>query len=86
MWRSIKWAEESLRRSELDEDVISAAVRPLRDLQHLRNKLSGAHSNSAEANAIRADLLRRHKTPRKHIEHIAAELVQSVKMLRDLHK
>src|SRR5205823_4286969 len=53
-WRSIKWAEESLQRSGLDEDVVSTAIAPLRNLQHLRTKLSGAHSSGTEADAIRA--------------------------------
>ena len=83
-WGSILWAREWLRVSGIDDEVISRTVEPFRELQRLRSSLGGPHSGGSEANAIRATLLRQHGSPRDHIFHLAGQLTESLKKLREI--
>jgi hypothetical protein len=82
-WASIRWAQEALKASGFAEEVIAEVIEPLRDLQMLRTKLD-AHAGGAEASALRTKLLREHKSPRGHIEHLCGQLVHSLGILRQL--
>ncbi|MBU0593839.1 MAG: hypothetical protein KKH74_08905 [Gammaproteobacteria bacterium] len=84
-WGSIRWAQEAMKVSGVADEVITEIVQPLRDLQNLRTKL-GAHSGGAEAGGLRTSLLRQHKSPRGHIEHLCSQLVYSLQTLRELNK
>jgi hypothetical protein len=81
-WRSIRWMQESLVSGGTSDDVVSEVVTPLRELQNLRTKLGPAHSGGAEANTVRALLLREHGNPREHTEHLCKQLVNSLRRLR----
>jgi hypothetical protein len=72
-----------MKTSGASDEIIGEVTAPLRTVQQLRTKLA-AHSGGSEANAIRADLLRKYKTPRLHIEYLCGQLVQSLHVLRDL--
>jgi hypothetical protein len=74
-----------MKGSGIDEEVIGATIEPLRELQHLRSSLGGAHSGGSEANAIRAGLLQKFGSPRDHIFHLAGKLVESLQKLRELN-
>lgn len=82
-WASIRWIQEAIQTSGISKEVADEVTTPLRTVQNLRTKL-GAHSGGSEAVSIRADLKRKHKTPRLHIEHLCGELLRSVTQLRDL--
>jgi hypothetical protein len=82
-WGSIRWVQEAMKTSGTSDEIIDEVIAPLRAVQHLRTKLV-AHSGGCEANAIRADLLRKHKTPRLHIEHLCGQLVRSLQVLSSL--
>lgn len=82
-WGSVMWAQEAMKFSGASDETIDEVIVPLRRVQELRTKL-GAHSGGSEAASIRADLLRKHKTPRLHIEHLSAQLVRSMDLLRKL--
>jgi hypothetical protein len=82
-WGSIRWAQEAMKAGGVGDEVIADVIQPLRDLQQLRTKLD-AHSGGAEANVLRTSLLRQHKSPRGHIEHICAQLAYSLGMLNKL--
>jgi hypothetical protein len=82
-WGSIRWVQEAMKTSGTSDEIIDEVIAPLRTVQHLRTKLV-AHSGGCEANAIRADLLRKHKTPRLHIEHLCGQLVRSLQVLSSL--
>jgi hypothetical protein len=82
-WGSIRWVQEAMKSSGISDEIIDEVISPLRTVQELRTKL-GAHSGGSEAASIRADLLREHKTPRLHIEHLCGQLVRSLRLLRDL--
>jgi hypothetical protein len=83
-WGSILWAREWMRVSGIDDEIISATVEPLRELQRLRSSLGGPHSGGSDANAIRASLLREFGSPRDHIFQVAGQLTESLKRLREL--
>jgi len=85
-WGSILWAKEALKVSGTDDSVIAEVIQPLLDLQAQRMKLSGAHSGGDEAKTLRATLLREHKSPRGHVEHLCGQLLRSLQTLRDLFK
>jgi hypothetical protein len=85
-WGSILWAKEALKVAGTDDAVIAEVIQPLLDLQAQRTKLSGAHSGGDEAKKLRASLLRKHKSPRSHLEHLCGQLLQSLQTLRDLFK
>ncbi len=85
-WGSIRWAKEALKISGTDESVINEVIQPLLDLQAQRTKLSGAHSGGNEAKKLRAALLRKHKSPRGHVEHLCGQILRSLQTLRDLFK
>lgn len=72
-----------MKLSGASDETIDEVVVPLRTVQELRTKL-GAHSGGSEAAIIRANLLRKHKTPRSHIEHLSGQLVRSIDLLRKL--
>jgi hypothetical protein len=82
-WGPISWVQEAMKTSGASDEIIGEVTAPLRTVQQLRTKLA-AHSGGSEANAIRADLLRKYKTPRLHIEYLCGQLVQSLHVLRDL--
>jgi hypothetical protein len=82
-WGSIRWVQEAMKFSGASDETIDEVILPLRTVQELRTKL-GAHSGGSEAASIRADLLRKHKTPRLHIEHLSGQLVRSMDLLRKL--
>ena len=82
-WGSIRWVQEAMKFSGASDETIDEVIVPLRIVQELRTKL-GAHSGGSEAASIRADLLRKHKTPRLHIEHLSGQLVRSMDLLRKL--
>jgi hypothetical protein len=44
----------------------------------------GAHSGGNQAAKIRAGLLRQHKTPRPHIEHLSDQLLRSLHSLQSI--
>jgi hypothetical protein len=81
-WGSIRWAREALSLSGVGESAVLEAIEPLSELQNLRTQFSGAHSRGAEAAKLRAGLLRKYKSPRGHIEHLCAQLVTSLGVLR----
>jgi len=85
-WGSILWAKEALTVAGTDESVVSEVIQPLLDLQAQRSKLSGAHSGGEEAKKLRAKLLREHKTPRGHVDHLCGQLLHSLQTLKDLLK
>src|SRR5690606_4548975 len=66
-WASIRYAQEALTVGGTDPQAVADIVAPLVELQKLRTKLS-AHSGGAEAKTLRAALLRKHKSPRGHVE------------------
>jgi hypothetical protein len=80
---SIRWVQEAMKSSGISDEIVDEAISPLRTVQDLRTKLA-AHSSGGEAATIRADLLREHKTPRLHIEHLCSQLVQSLHLLGNL--
>ncbi|MGO8758576.1 MAG: hypothetical protein ACLQG3_10670 [Terracidiphilus sp.] len=82
-WGSVRWVQEAMKFSGASDETIDEVIAPLRIVQELRTKL-GAHSGGNEAASIRADLLRKHKTPRLHIEHLSGQLVRSMDLLRKL--
>jgi hypothetical protein len=82
-WGSITWVKEAMKFSGASDETIDEVIVPLRTVQELRTKL-GAHSGGSEAASIRADLLRKHNTPRLHIEHLSGQLVRSMDLLRKL--
>jgi hypothetical protein len=82
-WGSINWVQEAMKAFGTPDEIIDEVTAPLRTVQQLRTKLA-AHSGGSEANAIRADLLRKHKPPRLHIEYLCDQLVQSLRVLRNL--
>jgi bacterioferritin-associated ferredoxin len=67
----------------MSKEIADEVTGPLRTVQDLRTKL-GAHSGCSEAASLRADLMRKHKTRRAHIEHLCGELLQSLNHLRRL--
>jgi hypothetical protein len=83
-WGSILWAKEWMKLNGIGDEVINDTVEPLRELQRLRSGLGGPHSSGAEANSIRAALLRQFGSPRGHIEYLARKLVDSLRRLRDI--
>ena len=85
-WGSILWAKEALKASGTEDSVIAEVIQPLLDLQAQRTKLSGAHSGGDEAKKLRATLLRKHKSPHGHVEHLCAKLLGSLQTLRDIFK
>jgi hypothetical protein len=85
-WGSILWAKEALKVGGTDDSVIAEVIQPLLDLQSQRTKLSGAHSGGEDAKKLRAALLRKHKSPHGHIEHLCGQLLHSLQTLRDLLK
>ena len=82
-WASIRWVQEAMKSSGISDEIVGEVISPLRTVQELRTKL-GAHSGGSEAASIRADLLRKYKTPRLHIEHLCGQLVHSLEILRNL--
>lgn len=84
-WRSIRWAQEAMKVSDVAEEIINEVIQPMRDLQLLRTKLN-AHSSGSEANSLRSSLLQQYKSPRGHIEHLCGQLVLSLQTLENLHK
>lgn len=84
-WGSIRWAQEAMKASGAADDVITEVIQPMRDLQDLRTKLN-AHSGGVEANSLQVSLLRQHKSPRRHIEHLCGQLVYSLQTLTELYK
>jgi len=82
-WGSIRWVQEAMKFSGASDETIDEVIVPLRIVQELRTKL-GAHSGGSESASIRADLLRKYKTPRLHIEHLSGQLVRSMDLLRKL--
>lgn len=82
-WGSIRWAREALVLAGVDEDRIREIVEPLQDVQALRTKL-GAHSGGNEAGRIRAGLLKKHQTPRAHIEKLSTQLARSLESMREI--
>ena len=82
-WSSISWVEEAVKVSGLSQEIVDEVTVPLRTVQELRSKL-GAHSGGSQAARLRADLIRKHKTPRAHIEHLCDELVRSLNQIRNL--
>lgn len=82
-WGSIRWVQEAMKTSGTSDEIIDEVIVPLRTVQELRTKL-GAHSGGSEADSIRADLLRKHQTPRIHIEYLSSQLVRSIHRLREL--
>jgi len=81
-WGSIVWAREALKTRGVDDSVVSEVIQPLQELQSLRTKLN-AHSGGDEAKKLRASLLRTHKSPRVHVEHLCTRLRYSLEILRD---
>jgi len=75
---SIKWLKEALIAKGTDEDRATELVAPLGELQYVRTKLS-AHAGGAGAAKIRQELLRKHGTPRQHIDSLAERLRSSLK-------
>jgi hypothetical protein len=84
-WGSILWAREALKVSGVDETAIPEVIQPFLDLQSLRTKL-GAHSGGEEAKKLRASLLRDHKSPRGHFDHLCERLVHSLRILKETFK
>lgn len=74
-----------MKASGADEAVVAEVIQPLLDLQSLRTKLD-AHSGGEEAKRLRASLLRKHKSPRGHIEHLCQRLTYSLQVIRDTFK
>lgn len=83
-WASISWAQEALKADGAADDLITEIIQPMRDLQRLRTILN-AHSGGVEASSLRASLLRQHKSPRGHIEHLCGQLVYSLQTLKELN-
>lgn len=82
-WRSIRWVQGAMNGSGITSEIVDEVTIPLRTLQDLRSKF-GAHSGGKEAASMRFALIRKHKTPRSHIEHLGDELLRSLNHLRNL--
>jgi hypothetical protein len=82
-WASISWVKEAIKASGASSEIIDEVILPLRKLHDLRTKL-GAHSSGNEAASTRADLIRKYKSSRSHIEHLSDELLRSLQLLRIL--
>lgn len=84
-WGSIRWAQEAMEISAVDDEIISEVIQPMRDLQQQRTKLD-AHSGGSEASSMRSNLLQKHKSPRGHIEYLCGQLVNSLQVLKEINK
>lgn len=85
LWRSIRWAQEAMKVSDVTDELITEIIQPMRDLQQLRTKLD-AHSSGSEASSMRSNLLQKHKSPRGHIEYLCGQLVNSLQVLKEINK
>ncbi|MBB5428279.1 hypothetical protein HDG40_006466 [Paraburkholderia sp. JPY158] len=83
-WGSIKWAEELLKRLEVDDDRVEEICLPLFEVQRLRSKLGGTHASGNEATEIRKQLVKKYGTPLAHIKALAAQLSESLAALTEL--
>jgi hypothetical protein len=82
-WRSLKLLEEVLRGLGSDDDQIRAIVGPLRELNWLRNKISG-HASGREAQQTKAEVLKKHKTYPSHFRNLCAQCDSAVRTIRIL--
>ena len=78
-----KWLRESLLSCEVDVGHTEDLVAPFEEIQFLRTKLA-AHASGTEATEIRRDLVRRHGTPKAHIEAVATRLNCSLKAISEI--
>lgn len=79
-WRSLKLMEEILRGFDFGEDQVREIVEPFRELNTLRNKMSG-HPSGKEAAQIKARVLRQHKTFPVHFRWLCTECDKAVRAL-----
>jgi hypothetical protein len=82
-WRSLKLLEEVLRGLGCDEDQVREVVGPLRELNWLRNKISG-HASGREAQQIKAEVLKKHKTYPSHFRNLCAQCDSAIRTIRIL--
>jgi hypothetical protein len=82
-WKSLKLLEEVLIGLGSDEDQIREIVDPLRELNSLRSKISG-HASGKEAERIKRDLLKKHKTYASHFRTLCIQCDRAIRTLRAL--
>lgn len=84
-WGSIQAIAILLEAAGVDDEDVRLACDPLKELRHLRNKTKG-HVSGKEADAIVADLKRRHGDLKRHYRDLADRLDRSLEVLVDLHQ
>lgn len=82
-WGSLKLIEEVLSVLGCDEEPRNEILGPLRELHRLRSKVSG-HASGREALAIKASILRSHKSYRVHFRALCAKCDHAVAKLTKL--
>jgi hypothetical protein len=82
-WRSLKLLEEVLRGLGSDDDQARKIMGPLRELNFLRIKISG-HASGKEAERIKAEVLKKHKTYSSHFRNLCAQCDSALHTLRIL--
>lgn len=82
-WGSLRWTRELLKVLAVDGDRVAEIMNPLTDLQQLRSKV-GAHSEGSEAAALKRELIKKHGSPRHHVEALATALLESMQALEEI--
>ncbi|MEZ5544692.1 MAG: hypothetical protein R3F10_05820 [Lysobacteraceae bacterium] len=82
-WASIRWLREALMAVGTDDARAAELVAPFERLQALRSKLV-AHAGGEESAKIRQRLVAEFKTPRAHIEAMAADLQHSLAQIAEI--
>lgn len=84
-WGSIRWLQEAMKGSGVEEERVNEVVEPLRELWKLRNTLSAHVATGNAAAKRRSSLLKRHTTPRGHIEYLCGQLLHALQVLREIY-
>jgi hypothetical protein len=82
-WKSLKLLEQMLCHLGSDEDQIRKIVEPLREVNFLRSKISG-HTSGKEAERIKAEVLKKHKTYPSHFRNLCTQCDRAVRALQTL--
>jgi hypothetical protein len=77
-WRSLKLVESILQKVLDNATSSKELVEPLKEINHFRNKVAG-HSSGKEAEKIRLDVLKKHKTYPIHFKKLCKSCDKSIR-------
>ena len=82
-WGSVRILRELLKQLKVDDEVIKEIIDPLKEVHHIRSKLSG-HASGSEGKRIRTDIVRKYKSYSNHFRVLCERCDKAMRQIWEI--